>query len=109
MLITATHSCPYHLALVFDEMSSIFNIRIKKNLNGHKLALHKQFLSWVCDSISSYFEQYYVVDECKAKWPALKFEYLYALNDESEMDTGDKPALGMAIDVASGTTNLSAK
>lgn len=111
MLITSTLGCPYHLGLVLDELASIFQIRNKKYRNGHDLILNRHFRIWICDLMSQYFEQNFVVEECQEKWPSLKFEFLYALNalNESENMEESGGAASIAIDVAGGVVKSSTK
>lgn len=111
MLITSTLSCPYHLALAFDELSSVFVSRNKRYRHDANVRLNKHFLIWICDLMSSYFEGNFLVDieKITIAVPRLTLKALYGLNAPPESNgSGDIEPARIAIDVAGGVlTNAS--
>lgn len=110
MLITSTLNCPYHLALVFDELSSIFQTRNKKFRNVQNLRLNHHFLIWICDLVTLNFEEHFA-DECSAEWPALQFDTFYALNavdaESEEQEPDQQP--NIAINIAGSCLKTTSK
>lgn len=111
MLITSTMSCPYHLALAYDELASVFLARSRSSSNsGRKARVDKYFLAWICDQITFYFETNFVMDTISIKIPRLELAFLYVLNTQAEVesDSHDGKVL-IGIDIAGGVVKRSSK
>lgn len=68
LTITSSESCPNHMALFFDELSSVFIVRNAERL---EYRINKPFLTWIISLITGYFEDNFVVDELppsSAQW-----------------------------------------
>lgn len=111
MLITSTMSCPYHLALAYDELASVFSARSRSNSNsGRKNRIDKYFLAWICDQMTIYFETNFVMDTISIKIPQLEFSFLYVLNTQAELESDSHEGkVLIGIDVAGGVVKKSSK
>lgn len=100
MLISSTLSCPYQLALVFDEMSTMFQNSNKKLASGRKGRINKQFLVWISDLTCRYFEENFIVEEKPNGYARLQLDFFYSLNTLDELhseEEEDKTVVAIGI------------
>lgn len=110
LLLTSVQNCPHHLALAFDELSSVFLIRNRSpRTNEHHI--NKPFLIWFNDLIGNYFECYFTVDQLPESSSSLPLDFLRTLNRPEEFESadtdGEPPIIG--INIAGCLLNPSAK
>lgn len=100
MLVASTVNCPYHLALAFDELATVFQDFTKKSANRRKGHVNKQFLVWICDRICNYFMENFLTEDKPNDNPRLRLDFLYGLNALDELVAVEEEAAVSAVDVA---------
>lgn len=82
MAITSSQHCPNHMALFFDELSSVFLQRNDEHIDQH---VNKPFLIWLTNLITGYFESNFIVDDVPASASTVELKIMFALNTEDEI------------------------
>lgn len=107
MSITSSQYCANHLALFFDELSSVF---LQRNDERKNLHINKPFLIWLTNLITGYFENSFIVDELPASSANIDLEIMYSLNTADEVNKSEsEPNSLIAINVAGSVLNPIAK
>lgn len=108
MAITSSQFSAYnHLALFFDELSSVFLQRSDERKNQHIL---RPFLIWLTNLITGYFENSFIVDELPTSSANIDLEILYALNTSEEINKSEFEQTSLiAINISGAVFNPSAK
>lgn len=107
LAITSSQHCPNHLALFFDELSSVF---LHRNSERKDQQVNKPFLIWLTNLVSTYFECNFVVDELPASSSVIELQILYALNTADEIQRSETESSALiALNVAETVLNPSAK
>lgn len=107
MSIASSKYCANHLALFFDELSSVFLQRNDERKNQH---INKPFLIWLTNLITGYFENSFIVDELPAISANIDVEIMYSLNTAEEVNRSEsEPNSLIAINVTGSVLNPSAK
>lgn len=109
MLVSSTLNCPYHLALAFDELATVFQDSDKKSANRCKGRVNKQFLIWISDLICKYFEENFIVEDRPNGNPRLRLDFLYALNTLDELHSEEEGKTVCAVDIAGTVLKNSSK
>lgn len=107
MTITSSQHCANHLALFFDELSSVFQ---QRNDERKKQQVNKPFLIWLTNLITGYFESSFIVDELPASSANVDLEIMYALNKAEEFSKSESETNSLiAINVTEAVLNPRAK
>lgn len=110
LLLTSAQNCPHHLALAFDELSSIFLIRNRSSrTDAHHI--NKPFLIWLNDLTCNYFESNFVIETLPDSSSTFPLDFMRSLNRpedfESNNTDGELPTVG--INIAGSVLNPSTK
>lgn len=107
MAITSCNYCSNHLALFFDELSSVF---LQRNDERKNQQINRPFLIWFINIITGYFQNSFIVDELPASSANIDLEIMYALNTAEEVNKSDSdPNSLIAINITGAVLNPSAK
>ena len=58
-ILSATNYCTETLALFYDELAAVLS---NQNCSSHNAGIDKHFLTWLCDLITLYFQQNFVLE-----------------------------------------------
>lgn len=111
LLITSSLNCPNHLALSFDELAAMFLARNKhiSELGASAPIVNRPFLNWLCDLITQYFQENFVIDEKSMTVAGLRLECLYELYSLDEVETETDGKVSIAINISDPVLKPSAR
>lgn len=78
LAITSSQICPQHMALFFDELSSVFVVRNAERLDYQ---INKPFLTWIISLVTTYFEDKFILDELPASSVQWDLQMLRGINE----------------------------